>query len=125
VDADPEWMSFFGEPELEALHAQCWAALGEWPRAARHARRATVLQDGRFARNLALYQAELAANLARAGAPDEAAEAGHQVLDLLTGVQSSRIQLMLSDTARVLLPQRRAGGVAFFLDRYAGAVRRA
>ncbi|MFI9587943.1 tetratricopeptide repeat protein [Streptomyces sp. NPDC052236] len=123
--ADPEWMSFFGEPELEALHAQCWAALGEWPRAARHARRATTLQDHRFTRNLALYRAELAADLARAGAPDEAAEAGHRVLDLLDRVQSSRVHLLLSTTARTLLPQRRTGGVAFFLDRHAGAVRRA
>ncbi|MCX4823302.1 tetratricopeptide repeat protein [Streptomyces sp. NBC_01142] len=123
-DADPEWMSFFGEPEREALEAQCWAALGEWARAARHARRATVLQDHRFTRNLALYRAELAMDLAHAGAPDEAAAAGHQVLDLLDEVQSSRIQTMLSDTARVLLPQRRTGGVSGFLDRHAGALRR-
>lgn len=124
-DADPEWMSFFAEPELEALQAQCWAALGEWSRAARHARRAAALQDRRFTRNLALYRAELAADLARAGAPDEAAEAGHQVLDLLDGVQSSRIQSMLSDTARVLLPQRRTEGVGAFLDRHAETLRRA
>ena len=69
AEADPEWMSFFGEPELEALQAQCWAALGEWPRAARHARRAAALQDRRFTRNLALYRAELAADLARGGFP--------------------------------------------------------
>ncbi|WP_327323756.1 tetratricopeptide repeat protein [Streptomyces sp. NBC_01210] len=125
TDADPEWMSFFGEPELEALQAQCWAALGEWSRAARHARRAAALQDRRFTRNLALYRAELAADLARAGAPDEAAEAGHQVLDLLDRVQSSRIQSMLSDTARVLLPQRRAAGVGAFLDRHTETLREA
>lgn len=124
-DADPEWMSFFGEPELEALQAQCWSALGDWPRAARHARRAATLQDSRFTRNLALYRAELAADLARAGAPDEAAEAGHQVLDLLAGVQSSRIQSMLSQTARVLLPKRRTGSVGTFLERHGESLRRA
>ncbi|MEV6394893.1 tetratricopeptide repeat protein [Streptomyces sp. NPDC051907] len=123
-EADPEWMSFFGEPELEALEAQCWAALGEWARAAGHARRATDLQDGRFTRNLALYRAELAGDLTRAGAPDEAAAAGHQVLDLLDEVQSSRIQAMLADTARMLTPQRRARGVSAFLDRHAGTLRR-
>ncbi|WP_405808158.1 tetratricopeptide repeat protein [Streptomyces sp. NBC_00210] len=123
AEADPEWMSFFGEPELEALQAQCWAALGEWPRAARHARRAAALQDRRFTRNLALYRAELAADLARGGFPDEAAEAGHQVLDLLDGVQSSRIQSMLSDTASVLAPERGRGEVGSFLDRHAEAVR--
>ncbi|MEU0391361.1 tetratricopeptide repeat protein [Streptomyces sp. NPDC006208] len=123
-DADPEWMSFFGEPELEALQAQCWSALGDWPRAARHARRAATLQDRRFTRNLALYRAELAADLARAGSPDEAAAAGGQVLDLMDEVRSSRIQTMLADTARVLLPHRRTAGVGAFLDRHAASTRR-
>ncbi|MDH2390535.1 tetratricopeptide repeat protein [Streptomyces sp. HNM0663] len=122
-EADPEWMSFFGEPELEALQAQCWAALGEWPRAARHAARAAGLQNRRFARNLALYRAELAIDLARSGTPDEAAAAGHQVLDLVGEVQSARIQSMLSGTARLLGPQRTARDVASFLDRHATALR--
>ncbi|MFF3289707.1 tetratricopeptide repeat protein [Streptomyces sp. NPDC003023] len=119
--ADPEWMSFFAEPELEALQAQCWAALGEWSRAARHAQRAASLQDRRFTRNLALYRAELAADLARAGAPDEAAAAGEQVLDLLGEVRSSRIQSMLADTAKVLLPHSGVPGVATFLRRRASS----
>ncbi|HEY9437414.1 MAG TPA: tetratricopeptide repeat protein, partial [Streptomyces sp.] len=117
-DADPEWMSFFREAELEMLEAQCWSVLGDWPRAARHARRATGLQDPHFTRNLALYRAQLTYDLARAGAADEAAAAGHQVLDLLDQVRSSRIRGMLADAARVL----RAGGgagVSGFLDRHA------
>ncbi|MGW1884342.1 tetratricopeptide repeat protein [Streptomyces sp. NPDC001970] len=118
-DTDPEWMSFFGEPELHALEAQCWSTLGEWARAARHAHRAATLQDPHFARNLALYRAQLAADLARAGAPAEAAAAAGQVLDLLDDVQSSRIRALLAETARVLTPRRHAAGVADFLDRYA------
>ncbi|MFJ6565991.1 hypothetical protein ACIQNU_01095 [Streptomyces sp. NPDC091292] len=117
-DADPEWMTFYGEAELEGLEAQCWSALGDWPRAARHARRAAALQDRHFTRNIALYTAELADDLARAGRPDEAAAAGTQVIGLLDEVQSSRIQSMLATTARVLLPHRRANGVAAFLDRH-------
>ncbi|MFF3326146.1 tetratricopeptide repeat protein [Streptomyces sp. NPDC002889] len=124
-DADPEWMSFFGEPELEALRAQCWSALGDWSRAAGHARRAAGLQDRRFTRNLALYRAELAADLARAGAPEEAAAAGDRVLDLMDEVRSSRIQTILADTARTLLPHRRTPGVGTFLDRHVSAFRRA
>lgn len=116
---DPEWMSFFGEPELEVLEAQCRAALGDWSTAARHAYRATVLQDPHFTRNLALYRAELASNLARAGFLDEAAAAGHQVLDLMDEVQSSRIQGMLAGMVRVLLPKRRTAEVGGFLDRHA------
>ncbi|MEH0544560.1 hypothetical protein QA802_16135 [Streptomyces sp. B21-105] len=122
-DHDPEWMSFYGEAELEGLTAQCWSALGDWPRAARHARRAADLQDPHFTRNIALYTAELADDLARGGRPDEAAVAGLRVLDLLDQVQSSRIQTMLAGTARVLLPHRRAGGVSTFLERHASTPR--
>jgi len=124
-DADPEWMSFYGEAELEGLEAQCWSTLGDWPRAARHARRAAHLQDPHFTRNIALYTAELADDLARGGCPDEAAAAGMRVLDLLDQVQSSRIQTMLAGTARVLLPHRRASGVSTFLERHASLPRTA
>ncbi|MGW3120247.1 hypothetical protein ACWDBW_24400 [Streptomyces sp. NPDC001107] len=122
-DADPEWMSFYGEAELEGLEAQCWSTLGDWPRAARHARRAAQLQNPHFTRNIALYTAELADDLARGGRPDEAATAGMQVLDLLDQVQSSRVQTMLAGTARVLLPHRRASGVSTFLERHANQPR--
>ncbi|MFD9331282.1 hypothetical protein [Streptomyces sp. NBC_00554] len=124
-ETDPEWMTFYGEAELEGLEAQCWSTLGDWPRAARHARRAAALQDPHFTRNLALYTAELADDLARGGRPDEAALAGLRVLDLLSEVQSSRIQTMLAGTARVLLPHRRASGVSAFLDRHASLPRTA
>jgi tetratricopeptide (TPR) repeat protein len=124
-DADPEWMSFYGEAELEALEAQCWSTLGDWPRAARHAGRAARLQDPHFTRNIALYTAELADDLARGGRPDEAVAAGMRVLDLLDQVQSSRVQTMLAGTARVLLPHRRARGVSAFLERHASLPRTA
>ncbi|XKK59145.1 hypothetical protein HFP71_23880 [Streptomyces sp. ARC32] len=117
-ETDPEWMSFYGEAELEGLEAQCWSTLGDWPRAARHARRAADLQDPHFTRNLALYSAELADDLARGGRPDEAAGAGLRVLDLLGEVQSSRIHTMLAGTTRVLLPHRRSPTVSTFLDRH-------
>ncbi|MGC5361770.1 tetratricopeptide repeat protein [Streptomyces sp. DT24] len=118
-DADPEWMSFFREAELEILEAQCWSALGEWSRAAGHARRATRLQDPHFTRNMALYRAELTIDLARAGVADEAAAAGHQVLDLLDRVRSTRVRGMLAGAADVLRPRRGSAEVAGFLDRYA------
>ncbi|WP_345963305.1 hypothetical protein ABDE16_22980 [Streptomyces sp. BRB040] len=117
-ETDPEWMSFYGEAELEGLEAQCWSTLGDWPRAARHARRAADLQDPHFTRNLALYSAELADDLARGGRPDEAAGAGLRVLDLLGEVESSRIHTMLAGTTRVLLPHRRSPTVSTFLDRH-------
>lgn len=118
---DPEWMSFFREAELELLEAQCWSALGDWSRAARHGRRAVVLQDAHFTRNLALYRAQLTGDLARAGRADEAAATGHQVLDLLTRVQSSRIRGMLAGAARVLGSRAGAGPVTTFLTRHQDA----
>ncbi|MFD8890942.1 tetratricopeptide repeat protein [Streptomyces sp. NPDC059566] len=118
ADADPEWMSFFGQAELESLEARCWSALGEHARAARHARRAADLQDPHFARNVALYTAELAGDLARAGAPDEAAWAGGRVLDLLAEVQSTRVRSMLTETADALVPHQRSPRVATFLTRH-------
>ncbi|GAA4918463.1 tetratricopeptide repeat protein [Streptomyces coeruleoprunus] len=122
-DADPEWMSFFGEPELEFLEAQSWSLLGDWPRAARHARRATALHHPHFTRNLALYRAQLAADLARGGSPEEAAATGERVLELLDEVQSSRIQAMLGETARVLQTHRGAPRVAAFLEGRAALTR--
>ncbi|MGP3950229.1 tetratricopeptide repeat protein [Streptomyces sp. 7N604] len=118
-DADPEWMSFYGEAELEGLEAQCWSALGQWGRAADHARRAVALQDPHFARNTALFTAELAGNLARSGAPDEAAHAGQRVLRLLDEVQSSRIRAMLDSTAALLRRHDGSPPVADFLDLHA------
>ncbi|MCX4847844.1 tetratricopeptide repeat protein [Streptomyces sp. NBC_00893] len=118
-DADPEWMSFFREAELEMLEAQCWSALGDWSRAARHALRAIRLQDPHFTRNLALYRAELTWDLARAGRAAEAATAGHQVLDLLDRVRSTRIRAMLAEATGVLMPRRGVAEVRGFLERYA------
>lgn len=126
ADTDPEWMTFYGAAELEGLEAQCWSALGQWDRASRHARRAAgvaTAQTPEFTRNIALYTAELADDLTRAGRPDEAASAGLQVLALLDEVQSSRIARMLATTARLLLPHRRAREVTDFLDQHAARAR--
>ncbi|WP_030542335.1 hypothetical protein [Streptomyces albus] len=114
-DADPEWMSFFGEAELEGLESQCWSALGDWPRAARHARRAVRLQQPHFVRNRALFTAQLAGDLTRGGEIEEAAAAGREVIALLEQVRSTRIRAMLDRTARELLPYRRSAPVADFL----------
>ncbi|MFH8572729.1 tetratricopeptide repeat protein [Streptomyces sp. NPDC017993] len=117
-DNDPEWMTFYGEAELEGLEAQCWSALGERGRAAEHAHRAVALQDPHFSRNIALFTAELAANLAAGGAPEEAAAAGSRALTLLQQVRSARIRTMLDGTARTLRPHRDLAPVAHFLDRH-------
>ncbi|MEU1310698.1 tetratricopeptide repeat protein [Streptomyces cinnamoneus] len=124
-EADPEWMSFFGEAELEGLESQCWSALGDWRRAAEHAERAVGLQDPHFARNTALYTAQLAGDLARGGAPDEAAAAGGRALSLLGQVRSARIRGMLSATTQLLGRHAANPAVASFLARHRMAARSA
>ncbi|MFF6960977.1 tetratricopeptide repeat protein [Streptomyces sp. NPDC008317] len=94
-DADPAWMTFFGEAELSGLAAQAWSALGAHSRAAAAAREAVRLQDPHFTRNIALYEAELALNLAASGQPEEAQAARSRALRLLGQVRSSRIRAML------------------------------
>ncbi|MEU1800579.1 tetratricopeptide repeat protein [Streptomyces sp. NPDC019937] len=117
-DDDPEWMTFFGEAELEGLEAQCWSALGDWGRAAKHARRAVSLQKPHFTRNIALFTTELASDLVADGEPEAAAVAADRALGLLNQVTSSRIRRMLEDTARLLRPHGRNATVAGFLARY-------
>ncbi|WP_183091420.1 hypothetical protein [Streptomyces radicis] len=118
-DEDPEWMSFFGQAEFADLEATCWAALGDARRAANHSRAAVdaALAEPHFARNIALYSAELAARLVDDGEPEEAAAHGHRALDLLEQVRSTRIRGRLADTAERLRPARHDATVAAFLDR--------
>ncbi|MDX3229799.1 tetratricopeptide repeat protein [Streptomyces sp. ME19-01-6] len=117
-DSDPEWMTFYGEAELEGLEAQCWSALGDWGRAVEHARRAVALQNPHFTRNIALFTTELASDLLADGAPDAAAVAAARALELMDQVKSSRIRRMLDETARVLRPHGRNTVVSDFLARY-------
>ena len=117
-DTDPEWMSFFGQAELAGLQAQCWSALSDWKRAAECARRAVALQNPHFARNTALFTAELAGNLAAQGELEEAAAAGSRALNLLEPVRSSRILGMLDTTAHRLRAHQHEQAVAGFLERY-------
>jgi hypothetical protein len=121
-EADPEWMTFFGEAEMASLEAKCWAGLGDFGRAAEEARRAVAVQqrEPHFVRNLALFSAELADYLARHGEPEEAAVAGHRSLALLNAdgtageVRSTRISEMLTGTADRLAPYQDEPAVATF-----------
>lgn len=114
-DTDPEWMSFYGDAELAGLEAQCWSALGRYDKAAERARLAVALQDPHFTRNIALFTAELADDLAGHGDVAEAADQGCRVLRLLDGVRSSRVRRMVDATARALTGHRRIPEVGRFL----------
>ncbi len=117
ADADPPWMTFFGEAEMAGLESQCWASLGAWGPASAHARRAVGLQEPHFVRNRALFTAELAGDLAADGHPEEAAAAATHALELLGPVRSTRIRRMLATAAHRLEPHRREALVADILPR--------
>jgi hypothetical protein len=122
-ETDPEWMTFFGEAEMASLQAKCWAALGDFGRAAEQARRAVEIQQRQphFVRNLALFSAELADHLARHGEPEESTAAGHRSLSLLNAgaaasgkVRSTRVTELLATTADRLAPYQDEPTVATF-----------
>ncbi|QMU75428.1 tetratricopeptide repeat protein [Streptacidiphilus sp. PB12-B1b] len=117
-DADPAWMSFYGEAELLGLESQCWSALGRWEPAAERARQAIELQQPHFVRNRALYTAELAHDQLGRGEPAAAAESGSQVVALFGEVRSTRIRSMVAGTAARLRAHRAVPEVADFLERY-------
>ena len=122
ADADPEWMSFYGEAELLGLESQCWSALGVWGQATDRARRAIELQRPHFVRNRALYTAELAQNQLGAGEVAAAGASGSEAVALLDGVRSTRIRGMVAETAARLRPYQSVPEVADFVHRYGVAL---
>ena len=118
ADADPEWMSFYGEAELAGLEAQCWSALGVWDLASERAQQAIALEEPHFVRNRALYTAELAHDHLGRGELAAAAESGCAAVSLLDEVRSTRIRGMVADTATRLRPHRAVPEVAEFVRRY-------
>ncbi|MFD5564886.1 tetratricopeptide repeat protein [Kitasatospora griseola] len=117
-DADPEWMSFFGEAELAGQEAQCWSLLGDWKRAIVQAEQAVGLQHPHFVRNRALYTAELAHDRLGRGDLAGAAVQGSEVVALLGQVRSARIRGMLAHTADRLREHSAVAEVREFLAGY-------
>ncbi|MER7750978.1 tetratricopeptide repeat protein [Kitasatospora sp. NPDC097643] len=118
AEADPEWMSFFGEAEIAGLQSQCWSALGDWDRASEQAGLAMALQEPHFVRNRVLYTAELAHDRLGRGDLAGAAHHGSAAVALFGEVRSARIRSMLADTADRLRPHAAVPEVRRFLAGY-------
>ncbi|GAA3026328.1 hypothetical protein GCM10020229_42080 [Kitasatospora albolonga] len=121
AEADPEWMTFFGEAEIAGLESQCWSALEVWDRAGVLARQAVDLQEPHFVRNRVLYTAELAHDRLGLGDLAGAAVLASEATALLGEVRSARIRAMLSGTARQLRAHRAVPEVAAFLAAHEAA----
>ncbi|MFJ8475320.1 tetratricopeptide repeat protein [Kitasatospora sp. NPDC094011] len=117
-EADPEWMSFFGEAEIAGLQSQCWSALEDWDRASDQAALAIALQEPHFVRNRVLYTAELAHDRLGRGDLTGAAHHGSAAVALFGEVRSARIRSMLADTAGRLRPHASVPEVRGFLNGY-------
>ncbi|WBP88756.1 hypothetical protein [Kitasatospora cathayae] len=117
-EADPEWMSFFGEAEIAGLQSQCWSALEDWDRASDQAALAIALQEPHFVRNRVLYTAELAHDRLGRGDLAGAAHHGSAAVALFGEVRSARIRSMLADTAGRLRPHAAVPEVRRFLIGY-------
>lgn len=120
AEADPGWLEFFQPAELAGLEALARADLAQHERAAAGAEQAVLLFGNGFARNRALYTADVAIQhaLRERPEPEAAAEAAGRVLTYLPEVRSDRLLQQLANVESAL--QRHAGvpAVADWLEEY-------
>ncbi|WP_244902731.1 hypothetical protein [Streptomyces griseoruber] len=120
ADADPVWLGFYAPGELAGLESLARAALGQHERAAAGAEQAVLLHGGAFARNSALYTADIAIHHAVRDRPEPevAADAAGRVLAYLPEVRSDRLLQSLHDVAGALQRHSRVPAVADWFEEY-------
>lgn len=118
-DNDPSWLEFFTPAELAGLEALCRADLGQHERAAYGAEQAVLLHGHAFARNRALYTADVAVQNAVRDRPDldAALRAADDVLAYLPDVQSRRLLNALREVGAAMQRHANTPAVAEWLDR--------
>ncbi|MEK8175009.1 hypothetical protein NKH77_55900 [Streptomyces sp. M19] len=119
-DADPSWLSFFAPGELAGLECLARADLGQHERAAAGAEQAVLLHGDAFARNRALYTADIAIQHAVKDRPEPEAAAGAagRVLAYLPDVHSDRLLQSLRNVAGALQRHSRVPAVADWIEEY-------
>ncbi|MEV0097342.1 hypothetical protein [Streptomyces sp. NPDC050738] len=119
-DADPPWLSFYAPGELAGLECLARADLGQHERAAAGAEQAVLLHGEAFARNRALYTADVAIQHAVRDRPEPeaAAEAAGRVLAFLPEVRSDRLLQSLHNVAGALQRHNRVPAVADWIEEY-------
>ncbi|MEU9405771.1 hypothetical protein AB0E08_08700 [Streptomyces sp. NPDC048281] len=120
ADADPAWLGFYAPGELAGLESLARADLGQHERAAAGAEQAVLLHGGTFARNSALYTADIAIQHAVRDRPEveAAAEAAGKVLAYLPEVRSDRLLQSLHNVAGALQRHSRVPAVAAWIEEY-------
>ncbi|MFD3932646.1 hypothetical protein [Streptomyces sp. NPDC058614] len=119
-DADPPWLDFYAPGELAGLECLARADLGQHERAASGAEQAVLLHGEAFARNRALYTADVAIQHAVRDRPEPeaAAEAAGRVLAFLPEVRSDRLLQSLHNVAGALQRHGRVPAVADWIEEY-------
>jgi hypothetical protein len=119
-DNDPPWLSFYAPGELAGLESLARADLGQHERAVSGAEQAVLLHGSAFARNRALYTADVAIHHAVRDRPEPeaAAEAAGQLLTFLPEVRSDRLLQSLHNVAGALQRHNRVPAVADWIEEY-------
>ncbi|MEN8651722.1 hypothetical protein ABCR94_14115 [Streptomyces sp. 21So2-11] len=117
---DPLWLDFYAPGELAGLECLARADLGQHERAAAGAEQAVLLHGNAFARNRALYTADVAIQHAVRDRPEPeaAAEAAGRVLAFLPEVRSDRLLQSLHNVAGALQRHTRVPAVAHWIEEY-------
>ncbi|MEV6781160.1 hypothetical protein [Streptomyces sp. NPDC051098] len=120
AEADPLWLEFFTPGELAGLEALARADLAQHERAAAGAEQAVLLHGEGFARNRALYTADIAIQHAHRerAEPEVAVEAAARVLAYLPAVRSDRLMQQLTNVASALQRHTNVPAVADWLEEY-------
>ncbi|WUH91669.1 hypothetical protein OG900_17195 [Streptomyces sp. NBC_00433] len=119
-DGDPAWLEFFTPAELAGLEALCRADLGQHERAAYGAEQAVLLHGGGFARNRALYLADVAVQNTVRDKPDldAAVHAAHEVLAFVPEVKSRRLLDALREVESALRKQSKSSAASDWLAKH-------
>ncbi|MEC3996211.1 hypothetical protein VSR01_22900 [Actinacidiphila sp. DG2A-62] len=117
---DPAWLEFFTPAELAGLEALCRADLGQHERAAYGAEQAVLLHGEAFARNRALYVADIAVQNAVRDRPDldAAVDAANKVLTFVPEVKSRRLLNALREVEAALQRHAKAPLASEWLDKH-------
>ncbi|MFE5852538.1 hypothetical protein ACFQ61_04865 [Streptomyces sp. NPDC056500] len=120
AEPDPAWLEFFTPAELAGLEALARADLEQHERAAAGAEQAVLLHGEAFARNRALYTADIAIQHAVRARPEPeaAAEAAGRVLAYLPEVRSDRLLQQLNNVESALQRHASVPAVADWLEEY-------
>ncbi|MFF3404407.1 hypothetical protein ACFYW6_39100 [Streptomyces sp. NPDC002659] len=123
-DADPAWLEFYTVAELAGLEALARADLAQHERTAAGAEQAVLLHGDHFARNRALYQADIAIQHAvrERPEPEAAADAAGRVLSYLPEVRSDRLLQQLHNVNSALQRHANVPAVADWLEEYRATI---